>query len=235
MATKTKQKNAVQSVKVEIAASVTSLDSLFGNRNALGYVQAQAGIADLSVSDVGSWIESKIDSSRAALSTAVLAFHAYARVATSENVEKLKSRLEGSRTCGKDIVSLGKAMSSFEEKGLCISSVRDVYGLRDVRAIALGNHAEASKQAIALLNKGESPRKVKNELSEAFPEAKKERKSPEKKEEKPEGDAPVIRRKETQVAFDALIASFDQVAKWPKEVQDAAAAALKKVIDGSRN
>lgn len=231
MATKT-AKTAVKAVKIEIAAKSADLDSIFGNRNSLGYVQAQGCIADLSVSDVGSWIESKIDSSRAALSTAVLAFHAFSRVATSENVEKLKLRLEGSRTCGKDIVSLAKAMSSFEERGLNVSKVRDIYGLRDVRALALGSHTKASEKAIALLNEGESPRKVKNEVAEAFPEARKERKSPEKKEEV---TRLVIRRQETKEAFDSLVKSFDQVAKWPKDVQDAAAAALKKVIDGSRN
>lgn len=219
---------------LEVVPTPQDLDSLFGNRNSLGYVQANASIADLSVSDVGSWIETKIDSSRAALSTAVLAFSAYSRVATAENVEKLAERISASRTCGKDIVSLGKAMSSFEERGLNIANVRDIYGLRDVRSLALGNNAEASALAITELNAGKSPRAVKNQVAEEFPDVVKARKSPVTPAEKPT-DAPVIRRKDTQVAFDALVKSFDQVAKWPKDVQDAAVDALAKVIKASRN
>lgn len=225
----------MKAVKVEVAATPQSLDSLFGNRNALGYVQDCIEIACLSVSDVAGWIETKIDSSRSALSSAVLAFSAYARVATSENVTKLAERISGSRTCGKDIVSLGRAMSSFEERGLNIAKVRDIYGLRDCRTLALGNHAEASALAITELNAGKSPRAVKNQVSEAFPEAVKARKPAQKTDDKPAESAPIIRRKETQVAFDALVKSFDVVANWPKDVQDAAAAALAKVIASSRN
>jgi hypothetical protein len=66
-----------------------------------------------------------------------------------------------------------RSLKAFESKGLSIANVRDLYGLRECSKLLKGD--ETSKQAVALLNKGESPRNVKEKLS---PKAEREEQEP---------------------------------------------------------
>jgi hypothetical protein len=75
--------------------------------------------------------------------------------------DELKKRWTGSTI--PNLVSIAKALPSFEEKGLAVDKVRDLYGLREVSKLL---KADDGHKAIALLNEGMSPRALKKEMSE---------------------------------------------------------------------
>jgi len=58
------------------------------------------------------------------------------------------------------MISIAKALGTFEEKGLSVDKVRDLYGLRECSALLKAGNA----QAFALLNEGKSPRAVREAI-----------------------------------------------------------------------
>lgn len=165
MKVKEQNKKAVRAVQpiaapVEVVAEVSSIESML-KESRLGYLHADSRLGQLPVADLVNYVGAKMESSKSALRQAVLFAGAVARLSG----DKFDVFSEGLKTTygtmAKDILSIGRALPDFESKGLALTNVRDLYGLRDVRKIALGKGEESSK-AIALLNEGKPPRKVKS-------------------------------------------------------------------------
>jgi hypothetical protein len=160
-----KEKNNAQGrgitpAQVEVVASPSSIDGML-KESRLGYLHADSQLGKLPVADLVNYVGNKMEQSKSALRHACLFAGAVARLST----DKFDIFSEGLKTTygtmAKDILSIGRALPDFEARGLSLNNVRDLYGLRDVRKIALGKGDEAAK-AIALLNEGKPPRKVKN-------------------------------------------------------------------------
>ena len=180
----TKEKAASKSASrlietpVEVKTAVTlvqepmAIDQMF-KRNSLGYLVTgsgknhEAGI-NLSIADAVGYVITKLDAGQSAIRDAIL-FSAWVFKNKPEEqskayAEQLKARWSGSTI--PNLISISKALPSFEDKGLSIDKVKDLYALREVSKLL---KADDGHKAIALLNEGMSPRALKKELSEPKP------------------------------------------------------------------
>jgi len=150
-------------VKLSVVNEPSNIDQIF-TRNALGYLASNKAGA-LSVEDSVGYVVSKLESGQSAIRDAILLCGYIFKTRTADVSKKfeesLKSRWSGSTL--PNMISISKSLPLFESKGLSIANVRDLYGLRECSKLLKGD--ESSKQAVALLNKGESPRNVKEKLS----------------------------------------------------------------------
>ena len=164
--------NATKTKAAKVAVSVVreplAIDQMF-KRNSLGYLVTgsdknhEAGV-NLSLEDAVGYVVSKLDAGQSAIRDAIL-FSAWVFKNKPEEqskayAEQLKARWSGSTI--PNLISISKALPSFEDKGLSIDKVKDLYALREVSKLLKGD--ETSKQAVALLNEGKSPRAVKEAI-----------------------------------------------------------------------
>ena len=158
--------NAIKTKAAKVAVSVVreplAIDQMF-KRNSLGYLESGKSI-DLSLDDAVGYVVSKLDAGQSAIRDAIL-FSAWVFKNKPEEqskayAEQLKARWSGSTI--PNLISISKALPSFEEKGLSIDKVKDLYALREVSKLLKGE--DTSKQAVALLNEGKSPRAVKEAI-----------------------------------------------------------------------
>jgi hypothetical protein len=188
---KTKTKTAT----VAIVREAISIDSMF-KRNSLGYLESGKASADISVDDSVGYVVSKLESGQSAVREAILfsgwIFKNQPESESKAFADKLKDRWSGSTV--PNLISISKSLPLFEEKGLSIANVRDLYGLRECSKLLKGE--ETSKQAVALLNKGESPRNVKAKLA------------PKAEREERQDAAPVLNEADEQQKLEVLILSY---------------------------
>jgi len=154
----------VKSASVAIVREAGSIEAMF-KRNALGYMESGKASADISVEDSVGYVVSKLESGQSAIRDAIL-FSGWVFKNKPEEEGKafadmLKDRWSGSTV--PNLISISKSLSLFETKGLSIANVRDLYGLRECSKLLKGE--DTSAKAVALLNKGESPRNVKEKLN----------------------------------------------------------------------
>jgi hypothetical protein len=140
-----------------------AIDQMF-KRNSLGYLESSKA-ADISLDDAVGYVVTKLDAGQSAIRDAIL-FSAWVFKNKPEEQSKayadqLKLRWSGSTI--PNLISISKALPSFEDKGLSIDKVKDLYALREVSKLL---KAEDGHKAIALLNEGMSPRALKKEMSE---------------------------------------------------------------------
>ena len=152
----------VQNLK--IVREAVSIESMF-KRNSLGYLESGKASNDISVEDSVGYVVSKLESGQSAVREAILFSGWLFKTKPEEDgkafADKLKERWNGSTI--PNLISISKSLGLFESKGLSIANVRDLYGLRECSKLLKSE--ETSKQAVALLNKGESPRNVKEKLN----------------------------------------------------------------------
>jgi hypothetical protein len=155
---------AVKSAPMAIVREAGNIESMF-KRNALGYLESGKASNDISVEDSVGYVVSKLESGQSAVREAILFSGWLFKTKPEEDgkafADKLKERWNGSTI--PNLISISKSLSLFESKGLSIANVRDLYGLRECSKLLKGD--DTSKQAVALLNKGESPRNVKEKLA----------------------------------------------------------------------
>jgi hypothetical protein len=162
---KTKTAKSATATPVSIVREAVSIESMF-KRNSLGYMESgKNAVIDISLADSVGYVVSKLESGQSAIRDAIL-FSGWVFKNKPEEEGKafadmLKDRWSGSTV--PNLISISKSLSLFESKGLSIANVRDLYGLRECSKLLKGE--DTSKQAVALLNKGESPRNVKEKLS----------------------------------------------------------------------
>lgn len=150
---------------VSIVREAGNIESMF-KRNTLGYMESgKNAVIDISLADSVGYVVSKLESGQSAIRDAIL-FSGWVFKNKPEEEGKafadmLKDRWTGSTV--PNLISISKSLPLFESKGLSIANVRDLYGLRECSKLLKGD--ETSKQAVALLNKGESPRNVKEKLN----------------------------------------------------------------------
>lgn len=195
---KTKTKNA----KLEIVRDAASIDALL-TRNDRGYLNANAKLADVPTADLVTYAVTKLEAGQSALRDAVLFAGAVFKTCTEEKAKLFADGL--TVTFGgmsKDILSIGRALPQFEARGLSLSNVRDLYGLRDIRKLALGEDKAVADKAIALLNAGKPARVARKEIMDAQSpavgiigaESKAKHEAPQPEPANPEEQAEVIRR-----------------------------------------
>jgi hypothetical protein len=160
---KTKEKNAiaVKTAKVEVVREVGSIDSMLTQTRS-GYIHADKKLNDIPTADLVNYAVEKLTAGQSALRQACLFAGAIFKTCTEEKSKMFSEELTlkwGGMS--KDIVSIGKAIPRLESLGLSIDKVRDVYGLRDVRKVLLGDDKTQASKAVALLNEGKAPRKVR--------------------------------------------------------------------------
>lgn len=154
----------VTTTPVSIVREAVSIETMF-KRNSLGYLTSDKASNDISVEDSVGYVVSKLESGQSAVREAILfsgwMFKNKPEAESKAFADKLKERWTGSTI--PNLISISRSLETFESKGLSIANVRDLYGLREVSKLLKGE--ETSKQAVALLNKGESPRNVKEKLN----------------------------------------------------------------------
>lgn len=160
---KTKEKNAiaVKNTKVELVREVGSIDSMLTQTRS-GYIHADKKLNDIPTADLVNYAVEKLTAHQSSLRQACLFAGAIFMTCTEEKSKMFSDELTlkwGGMS--KDIVSIGKAIPRLESLGLSIDKVRDVYGLRDIRKILLGDDKTQTSKAVALLNEGKAPRKVR--------------------------------------------------------------------------
>lgn len=160
---KTKEKNAVavKTTKVELVRETRSIDSMLTQTRS-GYIHADKKLNDIPTADLVNYAVEKLTAGQSALRQACLFAGAIFKTCTEEKSKMFSDELTlkwGGMS--KDIVSIGKAIPRLESLGLSIDKVRDVYGLRDVRKVLLGDDKTQAGKAVALLNEGKAPRKVR--------------------------------------------------------------------------
>jgi hypothetical protein len=160
---KTKEKNAiaVKNTKVELVREVGSIDSMLTQTRS-GYIHADKKLNDVPTADLVNYAVEKLTAHQSSLRQACLFAGAIFMTCTEEKSKMFSEELTlkwGGMS--KDIVSIGKAIPRLESLGLSIDKVRDVYGLRDVRKVLLGDDKTQASKAVALLNEGKAPRKVR--------------------------------------------------------------------------
>lgn len=156
MKTANKPKSA-KTVSVSVVREPIAIDQMF-KRNSLGYLESSKA-ADISVDDAVGYVVTKLDAGQSAMRDAILfagwLFKSKPEAESKAFGEALKARWSGSTPV--NLLSIAKALPSFEGKGLAVDKVRDLYGLREVSKLL----KDGNEKALALLNKGESPRAVK--------------------------------------------------------------------------
>ena len=159
--------NKAVKVAVSVVNEPKAIDQLF-QHSSLGYLIAPASrqndVSNITIDDAVGYVVSKLDAGQSAIRDAIL-FSAWVFKNKPEEqskayAEQLKARWSGSTI--PNLISISKALPSFEEKGLSIDKVKDLYALREVSKLLKGE--KTSKQAVALLNEGKSPRAVKEEI-----------------------------------------------------------------------
>jgi hypothetical protein len=152
------------SLNVKVVREVGNIESMF-QRNTLGYLTSDNSKAEVSIDDACGYIVTKLEAGQSANRQAILFAAWIFKNKTAEEgkafAEKLKDRWSGSTI--DNLLSISRALPAFEKGGLDITQVRDIYGLRECSKLLKGE--DTSKQAVALLNKGESPRNVKEKLN----------------------------------------------------------------------
>lgn len=186
---------------VAIVREPVAIDQMF-KRNSLGYLESSKA-ADISLDDAVGYVVTKLDAGQSAIRDAIL-FSAWVFKNKPEEQSKayadqLKLRWSGSTI--PNLISISKALPSFEEKGLSIDKVKDLYALREVSKLL---KAEDGHKAIALLNEGMSPRALKKEMSEP--------KAP-KQEETTSAPAPVNIGEEADKLETLILTYVDRYAK----------------------
>jgi hypothetical protein len=150
-----------KTLKTSVVREIGSIDSLF-KRNSLGYLESAKKV-EISIDDAVGYVVTKLDAGQSANRDAILfaswLFKNKPEEQSKAFADELKKRWTGSTI--PNLVSIAKALPSFEEKGLAVDKVRDLYGLREVSKLI----KDGNKDAVALLNNGESPRAVKNKLA----------------------------------------------------------------------
>jgi hypothetical protein len=148
---------AVKAVNLSVVREPIAIDSMF-KRNSLGYLESSKA-ADISVEDAVGYVVTKLDAGQSANRSAILfagwLFKNKPEAESKAFGEALKARWSGSTPV--NLLSIAKALPSFEDKGLSVDKVRDLYGLREVSKLL----KDGNEKALSLLNKGESPRAVK--------------------------------------------------------------------------
>jgi len=151
------KKTAAKAVNLSVVREPMQIDSLF-KRNSLGYLESSKA-AEISVDDAVGYVVTKLDAGQSAMRDAILfagwLFKSKPESESKAFGEALKARWSGSTPV--NLLSIAKALPSFEDKGLAVDKVRDLYGLREVSKLL----KDGNEKALALLNKGESPRAVK--------------------------------------------------------------------------
>jgi hypothetical protein len=180
-----------------------AIDQMF-KRNSLGYLESSKA-AEISLDDAVGYVVTKLDAGQSAIRDAIL-FSAWVFKNKPEEQskaysEQLKARWSGSTI--PNLISISKALPSFEEKGLSIDKVKDLYALREVSKLLKGE--ETSQQAVALLNEGKSPRAVKESIQP--------KEKPVKQEETTSAPAPVNFADEADKLETLLLSYTDKYAK----------------------
>lgn len=195
-----------KAVKVEVVREAVSIDALLKTTEA-GYIHADAKIQDVPTADLVRYAVTKLEAGQSALRLAVLFTGAVFKTCTSEKAGLYADGLTTSwGSMSKDILSIGRALPQLESTGLALANVRDLYGLREVRKILLGDDKAQTKKAVALLNEGKAPRKVREAVigsPKADPEPKAET-APE-----PAVDKSAIAETQLLVAAERVAASID--------------------------
>lgn len=180
---------------MSIVREAGNIDSMF-KRNSLGYLTSDKASNDISVEDSVGYVVSKLESGQSAVREAILfsgwLFKNKPEAESKAFADKLKERWTGSTI--PNLISISRSLETFESKGLSIANVRDLYGLRECSKLLKGD--ETSKQAVALLNKGESPRNVKEKLN------------PKQEAEPKQESAPVLNEADQQQKLEVLILSY---------------------------
>ena len=158
--------NKAVKASVSVVREPLAIDQMF-KRNSLGYLTNDSK-SDISLEDAVGYVITKLDAGQSAIRDAIL-FSAWVFKNKPEEqskayAEQLKARWSGSTI--PNLISISKALPFFEEKGLSIDKVKDLYALREVSKLL---KADDNHKAIALLNEGMSPRALKKELSEPKP------------------------------------------------------------------
>jgi hypothetical protein len=162
--------NAIKTKAAKVAVSVVrepvAIELMF-KRNSLGYLTSEPSYrgTEIAIDDAVGYVISKLDAGQSAIREAIL-FSAWIFKNRPESeskvyAEQLKERWTGSTI--PNLISISKALPSFEDKGLSIDKVKDLYALREVSKLLKGE--ETSGKAVALLNEGKSPRAVKDSLA----------------------------------------------------------------------
>jgi hypothetical protein len=189
-----------KTLKTAVVREIGNIDSLF-KRNSLGYLESAKKV-DISMADAVGYVVTKLDAGQSAMREAILftgwVFKNKPEAESKSFSDELKTRWTGSTI--PNLVSIAKALPSFEEKGLAVEKVRDLYGLREVSKLI----KDGNKDAVALLNNGESPRAVKNKLA-----------APTKGESEPraEDSEPINIVNETEKFASLLLGYADKFAK----------------------
>jgi len=189
-----------KTLKTAVVREIGSIESLF-KRNSLGYLESAKKV-EISMADAVGYVVTKLDAGQSAMREAILftgwVFKNKPEEQSKAFSDELKTRWTGSTI--PNLVSIAKALPSFEEKGLAVDKVRDLYGLREVSKLI----KDGNKDAVALLNNGESPRAVKNKLT-----------SPTKGESEPKSEEsePINIVNETEKLAALLLGYADKFAK----------------------
>lgn len=162
-----KAANKAVKAAVTLVREPSAIDQLF-ERSSLGYLIAPSSkkedASNLTIEDSVNYVISKLESGQSAMREAILLCGFIFKTKTAEQSkafeDSLKSRWNGSTI--PNLVSISKALPSFEEKGLNLTKVKDLYGIRDCAKLLKSE--EHGKAAIALLNEGAAPRAVKQKL-----------------------------------------------------------------------
>jgi len=160
MKTKTQKKSVLN---LNMVREPKAIDQMF-QRNTLGYLTTGEQGQLISVDDAVGYVVTKLESGQSAMREAILfTGWIYKNKPEAESKafgESLKSRWNGSTL--PNMISIAKALGTFEEKGLAVDKVRDLYGLREVSKFI---KSDDGFKAIKLLNDGMSPRALKKEMS----------------------------------------------------------------------
>lgn len=152
-----------KTLKTTVVREIGSIETLF-KRNSLGYLEAGKASVQVSNDDAVGYVVTKLESGQSAVRDAILfagwIFKNKPEADSKAFGESLKARWNGSTI--PNLLSIAKALPTFEEKGLAVDKVRDLYGLRECSKLLKGDESE---KAVALLNNGESPRAVKEKLA----------------------------------------------------------------------
>jgi hypothetical protein len=190
-----------KTIKTAVVRETGSIETMF-KRNALGYLE-NARKVDISMADAVGYVVTKLDAGQSSMRDAILftgwVFKNKPEAESKAFADELKTRWTGSTI--PNLVSIAKALPSFEEKGLAVDKVRDLYGLREVSKLI----KEGDGKAVALLNNGESPRAVKQKC--ANPTTKGE------SEPKAEESEPINIVNETEKLSALLLGYADKFAK----------------------
>jgi hypothetical protein len=150
-----------KTLKTAVVREIGSIESLF-KRNSLGYLESAKKV-EISLADAVGYVVTKLDAGQSAMREAILftgwVFKNKPEEQSKAFADELKKRWTGSTI--PNLVSIAKALPSFEEKGLAVDKVRDLYGLREVSKLI----KDGNKDAVALLNEGKSPRAVKESIN----------------------------------------------------------------------